>query len=305
VFNVMCSDLAMHFVENGTPGVDDCNYADDPPIFRRGQMSGIWGRGGATYDAATNRVYIATGNGDFNANGAGLDWGDSVLALAPDGTGSGGGMPLDSYTPANYVDLYNGDTDLGSISTVIMQPPSGSSVAHLGMQTGKDAELRLIDLDDMSGSGGPGNVGGELQLIDVPQGGGGMREQPATWVDDGGTAWLFVANRNGLSGLTLGLDGSTPALSPAWQVGDSTTSPVVANGVLYSISDCGGGSCIVARDPASGDALWTSDNIGSPHWQSPIVVDGTVFVMDGDGVLWAFGLGGTQGDPIFANGFDP
>jgi hypothetical protein len=268
-------------------------------------MSGIWGRGGATYDAATNRVYIATGNGDFNANGAGLDWGDSVLALAPDGTGSGGGMPLDSYTPANYVDLYNGDTDLGSISTVIMQPPSGSSVAHLGMQTGKDAELRLIDLDDMSGSGGPGNVGGELQLIDVPQGGGGMREQPATWVDDGGTAWLFVANRNGLSGLTLGLDGSTPALSPAWQVGDSTTSPVVANGVLYSISDCGGGSCIVARDPASGDALWTSDNIGSPHWQSPIVVDGTVFVMDGDGVLWAFGLGGTQGDPIFANGFDP
>jgi hypothetical protein len=305
VFNVMCSDLTMHFVENGTPGVDDCNYADDPPIFRRGQMSGIWGRGGATYDAATNRVYIATGNGDFNANGAGLDWGDSVLALAPDGTGSGGGMPLDSYTPANYVDLYNGDTDLGSISTVIMQAPSGSSVAHLGMQTGKDAELRLIDLDDMSGSGGPGNVGGELQLIDVPQGGGGMREQPATWVDDGGTAWLFVANRNGLSGLTLGLEGSTPALSPIWQVGDSTTSPVVANGVLYSISDCGGGSCIVARDPASGDALWTSDNIGSPHWQSPIVVDGTVFVMDGDSVLWAFGLGGTQGDPIFANGFDP
>jgi hypothetical protein len=304
VFNVMCSDLAMHFVENGTPGVDDCNYADDPPLFRRGQMSGIWGRGGATYDAATNRVYIATGNGDFNANGTGLDWGDSVLALGPDGTGSGGGMPLDSYTPSNYVDLYNGDTDLGSISTVIMQPPSGSSVAHLGMQTGKDAQLRLIDLDDMSGNGGPGNVGGELQLIDVPQGGGGMREQPATWVDDGGTAWLFVPNRNGLSGLTLGLDGSTPALSPVWQIGDSTTSVVVANGVLYGISDCGGGSCVVARDPASGDALWTSENIGSPHWQSPIVVDGTVFVMDG-GTLWAFGPGSQGEDEIFRNGFDP
>jgi outer membrane protein assembly factor BamB len=304
VFNVMCSDLAIHFVDNGTPGTDDCNYGDDPPNFRRGQMSGIWGRGGATYDAATNRVFIATGNGDFNANGAGLDWGDSVLALAPDGTGAGGGMPLDSYTPTNYVDLYNADTDLGSISTVVMQPPAGSAVAHLGMQTGKDAKLRLLDLDDMSGAGAPANVGGELQLINVPQGGGGMREQPATFVDAGGTAWLFVANRNGLSGLRLGLDGSNvPALTPVWQNGDSTTSPAIANGVLYSISDCAAGSCIVARDPATGDPLWTSDAIGGPHWQSPIVVDGKVFVMDGDGVLWAFGLG-AQGDPIFADGFD-
>jgi hypothetical protein len=305
VFNVMCSDLAIHFVENGTPGTNDCNYIDDPPIFRRGQMGGIWGRGGATYDAATNRVYIATGNGDFNANGAGLDWGDSVLALSPDGTGSGGGMPLDSYTPTNYVDLYNGDTDLGSVSTVIMQPPSGSNVAHLGMQTGKDAKLRLIDLDNMSGQGGPANVGGEIQLIDVPQGGGGMREQPATWVDDGGTAWLFVANNSGTSGLTLGLNGSTPALSPVWQNDDQGTSPVVANGVLYNISYCSGGTCIVARDPATGDTLWTSEYIADAHWQSPIVVDGKVFVMDGAGRLWAFGLSGDQPDPIFGNGFDP
>jgi outer membrane protein assembly factor BamB len=306
VFNAACSNLAIHFVENGTPGVDDCNYADDPPLFRRGQMSGIWGRGGATYDAATNRVYIATGNGDFNANGTGFDWGDSVLALAPDGTGSGGGMPLDSYTPGNYVDLYNSDTDLGSISTVIMQPPAGSSVAHLGMQTGKDAQLRLIDLDDMSGQGGPAHVGGELQLIDVPQGGGGMREQPATWVDDSGTAWLFVANRSGTSGLTLGLDGSTPALTPVWQNDRQGTSPVVANGVLYNISYCSGGTCVVARDPATGDELWASEYIADAHWQSPIVVDGKVFVMDGGGTLWAFGLGGSQGeDEIFASGFDP
>ncbi|MET0231477.1 MAG: PQQ-binding-like beta-propeller repeat protein [Rhodanobacteraceae bacterium] len=305
VFNAMCSDLTIHFVENGTPGDDDCNYADDPPLFRRGQMSGIWGRGGATYDAATNRVYIATGNGDFNADGAGLDWGDSVLALAPNGTGSGGGMPLDSYTPSNYVDLYNSDTDLGSISTVIMQAPSGSSVAHVGMQTGKDAKLRLIDLDDMSGQGGPANVGGEIQLINVPQGGTGMREQPATWVDDGGTAWLFVANRSGTSGLTLGLDGSTPALTPVWQNDRQGTSPVVANGVLYNISYCSGGTCIVARDPATGDTLWTSDFIADAHWQSPIVVDGKVFVMDGGGTLWAFGLAGGEPDPIFDNGFDP
>jgi hypothetical protein len=185
-----------------------------------------------------------------------------------------------------------------------MKPPAGSTVAHLGMQTGKDAKLRLINLDNMSGQGGPAHVGGEVQLINVPQGGGGMREQPATWVDGAGAAWLFVANGSGLSGLKLGLDGSNaPALSPVWQKGDSTTSPIVANGILYSISSCSGGTCIVARNPATGDALWTSDHIAGPHWQSPILVDGVVYVMDNAGKLWAFGFDQLP-DEIFRSGFD-
>ncbi|MEO6688993.1 MAG: PQQ-binding-like beta-propeller repeat protein [Dokdonella sp.] len=95
VFNVMCSDKSIHFVLNGTPGTDDC----------AGKQSGIWGRGGATFYAPTNRVYVATGNGQFNANTGGFNWGDSVLALAPDGTGAVAGMPRDSYTPSNFQSL--------------------------------------------------------------------------------------------------------------------------------------------------------------------------------------------------------
>ena len=282
IFNVMCSNLSIHFVQNGTPGVDDCGNV----------QSGIWGRGGATFDAGTGRVYIATGNGHYNASTGGFNWGDSTLALAVDGTGNGGGMPRDSYTPTNFQQLDNQDTDLGSISLVIMQPPAGSVVPHLGMQTGKDAKLRLIDLDDMSGQGAPAHVGGELQLISVPQGGGGMREQPATWVDTSGATWLFVANGSGISGLKLGLNGSNvPALSPVWQKTSSTTSPIVANGVLYTFSSCTGGTCIVARDPATGDALWTSEHVSSPHWQSPILVDGILYAIDNSSKLWAFNLG--------------
>jgi hypothetical protein len=294
VFNVMCSNLTIHFVLNGTAGVDDCANV----------QSGIWGRGGATFDAATNRVYIATGNGHFNANTGGFNWGDSTLALAVDGTGAGGGMPRDSYTPTNFAQLDSQDIDLGSISLVIMQPPAGSTVPHLGMQTGKDAKLRLINLDDMSGQGGPAHVGGEIQLINVPQGGGGMREQPATWVDGSGTSWLFVANGSGLSGLKLTLNTSNvPQLTPVWQKSDSTTSPVVANGILFSYSDCSGGTCITARNPATGDVLWNSEHMSAPHWASPIVVDGVVYAMDTTGKLWAFGFDQLP-DEIFRNGFD-
>ena len=98
VFNSLCSNLVIHFVKNGTtsgPNQNDCST----------HQSGIWGRPGAIYDPATNRVFISTANGHFNANSGGFNWSDSVLALNPDGTGSGGGMPLDSYTPSTFATL--------------------------------------------------------------------------------------------------------------------------------------------------------------------------------------------------------
>jgi len=288
VFNTLCSNVTTHF------GNGDC----------ASRRNGIWGRGGATYDAATDRVFIATGNGPYNASTGGFNWGDSTLALAHDGTGAGGGMPRDSYTPTNFQQLEDQDIDLGSISLVIMKAPAGSAVPHVGMQTGKDAKLRLINLDDMSGAGAPAHVGGEIQLMNVPQGGSGMREQPATWVDGSGTSWLFVGNYNGLSALTLGLDGSNrPHLTTAWQNAVSTTSPIVANGVLYAITACSGGNCIVARNPANGNVLWTSAHVAPPHWQSPILVDGVIYVMDDAGKLSAFGFDQLP-DEIFGNGFD-
>ncbi|MEP7043810.1 MAG: PQQ-binding-like beta-propeller repeat protein, partial [Dokdonella sp.] len=127
VFNTLCSDQNVHFIGSGT----NCSS----------RQSGIWGRPGAIYDAGTNRIYVATGNGQFNASTGGHNWADSVLALAPDGTGSGGGMPRDSWTPTNFQDLQNGDIDLGSVAPAILPAPAGSTAAHLALQAGKDGKL--------------------------------------------------------------------------------------------------------------------------------------------------------------------
>lgn len=290
VFNAMCSTITT-LIGNG-----GCS---------NGRESGIWGRGGAAYDSATNQIYATTGNGHFQLDSTHHNWGDSVLALGLDGSSAGGGFPLDSYTPSNYQDLDNADLDLGSISIAIVKAPSGSAYPHIGAQTGKDATLRLINLDDMSGQGGPGNVGGELQQIDTPAGGIGMREQPATWVDTqgDGASWIFIGSFGGIAGIKLGLDGTTPSMTPAWSHGGTATSPVVANGVLYYFGTCSGNTCVVARNPTTGDVLWTSESVSGPHWQSPIVVNGKIYGIDGNGTLWAFGLADT--DTIFANGFDP
>lgn len=284
VFNTLCSDITIHMVLNGTNGVNDCSE----------HQSGIWGRPGATYDAATDRVYITTGNGLFDANTGGLNWGDSVLALNPDGTGMGAGFPMDSYTPTTYPDLDGNDIDLGSASLSILPVPPESALQHIGLQTGKDSRLHLINLDDMSGAGSPGNAGGELQDIPVPLSQFWMKTQPAIWVDangDGAT-WVFVANGSGLSGLKLELDGSNiPFLQPTWTQTSNATSAIVANGIVYHAGSCPAGTCILARDPLSGDVLWTSPSIGGLHWQSPILVDGTIFIAAGSS-LSRFDLGG-------------
>ena len=114
VFNTLCSDQTVHFTST-TP---DCAQ----------RTSGVWARSGVTYSPATNRIYLVTGNAQFDAT---RSWGDTVLALNPDGTGVNGG-PLDSYTPTNYQQLDSGDLDLGSTLPALVDLPTPSGTLHLG-----------------------------------------------------------------------------------------------------------------------------------------------------------------------------
>ena len=80
-------------------------------------QSAVWARPGVVFDPATQKIYFATGNGTYDPTRH--DWGDSVLALNPDGTGANGG-PFDSFTPADFQVLDQTDADLGSTSPVIL-----------------------------------------------------------------------------------------------------------------------------------------------------------------------------------------
>ena len=284
VFNANCSDQACHFYESGSGGCGS-PQPDCPAV-----QSAIWARAGVVYDPALGLIFMATGNGTFDANTGGNDWGDSVFALHTDGTGNGGGWPVDSYTPTEYQTLQNGDADLGSTAPAILPAPPGSTVAHVGLQSGKDAKLRLLDLADLSGQGGPGHVGGELQNINLPQG-GVVLTAPAVWVNPAnGATWVFVANGSGISGLKLGLNASNvPQLATAapdvWTKTPGGTSPVVANGmVFYSGYD----GQVHALDPTTGTQLWVDAEPNGLHWESPIVVDGRLYLTDDSGHLLAY-----------------
>jgi hypothetical protein len=275
VFNTQCSDQTVHFVES--PGTPDCST---------GVQSAVWARPAVLYSSELDEIFFATGNATYDANTGGHDWGDTVLATHPDGTGTGSnGQPLDSYTPTNFQSLQNNDADLGSTAPAILPTVPGSNVAHLAVQSGKDAMLRLLNLANLSGAGGPGHTGGELQLIGVPQG-GEVLTQPAVWVNPvDGNVWVFVANDNGISGLEMTVDGSgNPSLSSQWSNGSGGTSPVVANGMVFYV----GGGGVKALDPTTGTQLFGDTSPGGIHWEAPIVIQGRLYVTDENSQLWAY-----------------
>jgi len=270
VFNTMCSDQAVHFQSTA------------PNCATR--RSAIWARPGVVYDASLDRIFMATGNGGYNGNAGGHDWSESIFALNPDGTGANG-KPLDSYTPGTFQTLDNADADLGSAAPAILPVPANATIQHLALQAGKDAKLRLVNLANLSGQGGPGHTDGEVASINVPQG-GGVVSQPAVWVNPSdGATWAFVANGNGIAGIKLQIDGSgTASLVSPWSVPQGGTSPLVVNNLLFYAQS----GAVRALDPTTGATLWSTGQIGGIHWQSPVVANGMLFIADENAHLSAF-----------------
>lgn len=272
VFNSLCSNLTT-LLRNG-----EC----------ASQQSGIWSRGGAVIDPVDGDIWVVTGNGRFNANQGGYDYGDSILRLSPDGT-----TLLDSFTPDNYQALDDSDADLGSSSPALLPRIANSATPLLLAQAGKDGLLRLLNRQNLSGRGGPGHLNGSLQTIDL---GCGLYTQPAVWTNPAdGAIWLFVASGCGLRAFQARTDASgATRLAQVWGNGDAVTSPVIAGGVLFAA----GSGALRAFDPTTGHTLWSSDqtsangSIGSIHWESPIVVGGAVYIADENGAITCYGLRG-------------
>jgi outer membrane protein assembly factor BamB len=270
VFNSLCSDVR-HLLS-----AEECSS----------ERSGIWARGGAVVDGATGSVLATTGNGPYDANSGGSNYGDSILKLGKDDL-----RLLDSYTPETYRELEAEDADLGSTAPALLPRLPESKTPLLLVQGGKDGMLRLVDRRNPSGAGEPGHLGGQLQLI--RSAGCATFTQPVVWTDGGGRIWVIVAGTCGIAAYQALTDaGGTTRLDLAWKVDDETTTPVLAGGVLFAATD----GAVLALDPSTGRRLWSSDrdgvggSIGDIHWESPIVVNGRLYVSDESGVMSAYGL---------------
>jgi hypothetical protein len=239
-------------------------------------------------DPVTGHIFFAISDGYFDVNKGGHDWGDTVVELTADGT-----QVVDSYTPANYATEAFQNRDIGSTAPLLLPQIPHSRTPYLALQAGKEGLLRLLNRQDLSGQGGPGHVGGELQTVTLQDLCPTLAE-PVAWQDPAnGNIWVYVATLCHIDAFQVvtSPQGAT-SLQFAWRVETESTTPFVAGSVLFAAISHN----LLALDPRTGHQLWGSalpsagGSIDRIHWESPIVVGGHLYCTDEAGELTMYHL---------------
>ena len=108
-----------------------------------GSEGGIWQSGGGLATDATGNIYFASGNGNFDADTGGRDYGDSIAKLSPSGS------VLDYFTPYNQAYMTSADIDLGSAGPVLLVDQTSGPYPHLLISAGKDGTIYVVNRDNM------------------------------------------------------------------------------------------------------------------------------------------------------------
>jgi outer membrane protein assembly factor BamB len=240
------------------------------------QRAGMWSRAGVVVDPEPSmhgRVYVATGNGPFDARAG--NYGDTILSLTADAS-----RLIGSLTPDDYAELEARDLDIGSSSPALLPRQRDSATPLLAVQGGKDGVLRLFDRAHLGGLAAP------LQKIAL---GNELFSAPAVWTDAHGTTFVFVALSDGVHAYRVTTTKRTTRLVPAWDTElaarNQGTSPVIDGGVLFVATN----GDLIALDAQTGHRLW-GHALGPIHWESPVIANGVVYCTDETGALTAFAL---------------
>jgi len=117
-----------------------------------GTKGGIWMSGAPLTADSSGNLYLVVGNGTFDADKGGKDYGDSIVKLTPNG---GGFTISDYFTPFDQANLAATDFDLGSSGLTLLLNQG------LGINAGKAGKIYLVDLNSM----GKFQSGSDSQIV--------------------------------------------------------------------------------------------------------------------------------------------
>jgi hypothetical protein len=221
------------------------------PTAREG---GIWAPPGPVIDAQGN-LYVAVGNGA--ATSGSWDHSDSVLRLSPT-------LQLEeSFAPTKWPQDNATDSDLGSMGPVLL--PDG--LIYADGKSGAGYLLRASHL---------GGVGGQIQSVELCSAYGGAAVSGSS---------AIIPCDDGLRQITLT---PGPQITFGWHAPEQVTgSPVIGGHTVYSLSN---GGTLYALDLATGAVRASISVEATPHFATPTLASGRVFVGTLKGVA-AVGLG--------------
>jgi fibronectin type 3 domain-containing protein len=328
---------------NGTVYVAFGSHADQPPyhgwlfgynaatlqqtmIFctsPNNSQAGIWQSGGGMPVDAAGNIYFTTGNGFFDVNTGGVDYGDTIVKISPSGT------VVDYYTPPTQQSDFNQDLDVSS-STPLLLPDQPGPFPHELVQAYKDGNLYLINRDNMGHYNPTNNPAIQFLSNVFPSGGQNPTANGNFSIPVYFNGWVYygsVGNNIDAFKLTNGLFAKAPtSKSPETFGFPGATMAISANGntngILWAIQRNGAYSPAVLRayDATNlATELYNSSQAGNRDtldygvkFNPPLVANGRVYV-PGMSSISVFGLlpvdpppgEPAPGDPALADLTDP
>jgi hypothetical protein len=246
--------------------------------------SSIWQSGVGPAADSVGNIFLSTANGTFNFSGN--DLGDSVLRLT---FGSGTFSVADSFTPFDQANMATNDLDLGSAGPILL-PSQSSNTPDLLVASGKDADIYLINRDNMGGY----NPTSNSQIVQyVPTAlAGELFGSPLYW----NNFIYFLAHQDYLRSYSLSVDSSNNSVistTPiAKTVGKLTNFglPVISangnsDGIVWLVRNVKGVPLLSAYDATTLFLLYDTsmavggrDTLGTiGHFATPTVANGKVF----------------------------
>ena len=287
-----------HGLYHGWVMAYDASTLDQIAIWNdtpNGERGGIWQSGcGLSADSAGN-VYVAIGNGTFDAYAGGANYGDSFIKLTLNGSSL---SVTDYFTPFNQQTLSDEDSDLGSSGLVLLPDQAGVN-PHLGISAGKEGKIYLVNRDHL----GKFQSDNDSQIVQsIPDALGTTpddRNFSSAVYWNGGV--YFVGNTDAIKQFQLnsGLLSTSPVSQSSHQFGYTGTSSISANGsgngILWTME--AGGSVLHAYDATNlANELYNSKQAGSRdffgsaiRFNPPTVANGKVYVA-GQTEIAVFGL---------------
>ena len=224
---------------------------------------GIWMGGGAPAVDAMGNLFFITGNGTFDANTGGSNYGDSVVRLST----TSGLSVADYFTPLDQASLDANDTDFGSGAATILVDQPAAPVTHLVIGGGKQGNLFLLNRDSMGKfSSSTNNV---VQTVNL---GNSIFATPVFWQNNlyvAGVGSLKQFAFNSTTGKFNGAPFSQSSTSYRFPgATPSVSSTGATNGIIWALDN---GLYCTLQSPGCGATVlhaYDANNLATELWNS-------------------------------------
>ena len=253
----------------------------------RAQRGGIWSQSGIAYDGQS--MFVATGN----TSGTTV-WGDgeAVIRMRPGLTHYIGAANY--YTPSNWHDLDDGDTDLGGTGPIPVDVPNpGGKVLRELVQLGKDGNAYVLDRENLGGIGGQVAVT-HVSPNEIHTAGARFPTATAAMVAFGGQGAACPAGQSGSLTMLAITASPTAPISTAWCADQGgagspivTTTDGTSDPIVWAV-DSQGGNQLRGFRGTDGTQLYAGGNLsGLQSWITILAAEGRFYVA-GSNQVYAF-----------------